>query len=197
MDIFIKSHGELTNLTRVEKTPCLIYGYGKINCNGYAKIGVSLGGYRGFVYQGLKMINFLEKGLISKGEGVEYAVELNVRDCYFEIENHLTSINATALDINSTDNHIENIIIVDCAIGVNCSGYSNKIKLVHVWNRDRIQDKDIGYIGINITGQDNLIDTCYGDTCNIAFKFIEGNTFINCDVFNSQYLEHRTVLDLI
>ena len=191
MEVFIKRHGTLSNLTREYNFFNSIYGEGVIDCNKKANIGISLGGYRHYKVHGLTILDFLRYGIVSKGNDVNYAVELFAKDLYIEIRNNNTNINATGILVNSTDNHFSDIFIVDCLTGIDCPSYSNRFYRIHHWMRDRIKDADLGCISFNDTGSDNTWDTCYADTSNIGFNMNGGSTYINCICFNSPFFRAK------
>ena len=185
MDMFIQRHGTDSILTREYNFYNSIKGGGVIDCDGKAKVGISLGGYRGYKINNITILNMLEYGI--KSSCGNYAVELFVNDVRIEIHNNRTDINATGMLINSSDNHFTDIIMVDTLHGIECTDYSNRFFRCHHWLRDRIKGKDLGSISFNDTGAFNTYDTCYADTSNIGFLIGGGNTLINCEYFNSQH----------
>lgn len=191
MDIFIQRHGTLDNLTREYNFYNRIYGGGVIDCDGLAKTAISIGGYRGYRIKDLTILDSLNYGIITKYG--EYAAELFADDLRIETRNERTDINATAMLVNSSDNHFSSIIMVDTLIGIDCPDYSNRFFRCHHWMRDRIANKDIGAISFKDTGSFNTYDTCYADTSNIGFETGGGNTFINCEYFNSQHFNATNV----
>lgn len=191
MDIFIQRHGTLSNYTRLYNFENAIYGGGVIDCNGFANVGISLGGYRGFRLRNLTILDALNYGVVSKVG--DYACELFADDLRIETRNERTDINSTAMLINSSDNHISNVVMVDTLIGIECTDFSNRFYGCHHWMRDRIKDKDLGCTSFRDTGAFNTYDTCFGDSSNIGFETGGGNTFVNCEYFNSQHFNATNV----
>lgn len=185
MDIFIQRHGSSSNLTRSYNFYNRIYGGGVIDCNGKAKRGISLDGYRGFILSELTILDALSYGIVTKNSN--YGCELFASNLRIEVRNDNTSINSTGMLVNSSDNHFDNIILVDTLIGIECTDFSNRFLRCHHWMRDRIKNTDLGCISFKDTGAFNTYDTCYADTSNIGFSTGGGNTFINCEFFNSQH----------
>lgn len=193
MDVFIKKHSSITNLTNKYNFYNIIHGKGVINCNSKAKIGISVGNYRGLDIEDVFILNPIQYGIVSKGDGCEYACELKVNKINIEVENSNTIISPTGIFVNSTDNHFSDIILVDTLIGIDAESASNKFFRCHHWMRDRIKNSDLGCISFKSTGM-NTFDTCYADTSNIGFLFNQGDLLINCNCFNSPYFCAKNVI---
>jgi hypothetical protein len=193
MEVFIRRHAPYSNLTRAYNFYNRIHGKGVIDCNGLANVGISLGGYRGYDIDDITILDMVQIGVLTKGTGVTYAVELSMSNVNIEVRNDSTSLIPTGIKVNSSDNHFDNIIIVDCKKGIECTDFSNRFFRVHHWMRDRIINADIGAISFDDTGAWNTYDTCYADTSNVGFSTGGGNTFVNCEYFNSQYFNADNV----
>ena len=189
MEIFIQRHGNSTDLTTEYNPYNRIYGGGFVDCNQKAKIGISLCNYRGYFVNGLTILDALEYGIVSKGDSNGYAVELTINNV--RIENRYTNntLGTCAILINSTDNHLTDIIMVDtdigikCGIGANLNSFSRTHHCVRNAIRVNIAGKCKSYIDYGIY---NRWDTCYADTCNVGFTFTGGSSYTNCTVSNSR-----------
>ena len=189
MEIFIQRHGNLTDLTAEYNPYNRIYGGGFIDCNQKAKIGISLCGYRGYFVNNLTVLDALEYGIVSKGNSNGYAVELTINNV--RIENRYTNntLGTCAILINSTDNHLTDIIMVDTDIGIKCETGANlnSFSRTHHCVRNAIRVNTSGKCKSYIDyGLYNRWDTCYADTCNVGFTFTGGSSYTNCTVSNSR-----------
>ena len=197
MEIFIQRHGHLTNLTREYNSYNRIYGGGFIDCNQKAKTGISLCGYRGYYIENINMLDALEYGIISKADVNGYAVELNLKDLKIENRHTNNKLGTCGILLNSTDNHLTDIVIVDTDIGIKCDvgADSNRMFRAHHWIRNKLRtdtaDKCKSFVDYALC---NTWDTCYGDSSNVGFEFTGGGTFINCAVFNSRFF---TAVDMV
>lgn len=190
MEIFIQRHGHLTNLTREYNPFNRIYGGGFIECNQKAKTGISLCGYRGYYVNNLTILDALEYGIVSKADSNGYAVELILSDLKIENRHTNNTLGTCAILINSTDNHLEDVTMVDTDIGIKCESgaNSNRFFRCHHWMRNNIRfdtsEKCKSYVDYGLC---NTWDTCYADTSNVGFSFTGGGSYTNCAVFNSQH----------
>lgn len=190
MDIFIQRHGTLLNLTREYNFYNRIYGHGVIDCNQKAKTGISLCGYRGYSLTDLTILDAVNNFIVTKGVPNGYAVELIAKDLKLENRIGNNTLNTTGILVNSTDNHFEDIIMVDIDTGIKCenNANSNRFFRCHHWMRNNRRIDAPGKCKSFVDyGLCNSFNTCYADTANVGFEFTGGGSYTNCAMFNSQH----------
>jgi hypothetical protein len=131
--------------------------------------------------------NGLQRGLVSN----QPHAELMMNNVYFRNVTQLTGTtdNVTdnvAIEINSTDNYINNINIVDWTVGVRVTKPGNYLDKIHVWNTHLARiPLSIGF-HVTSTGWMKL-HYCVSDTCQTGFKN-EGVLILDhCHILNNSF----------
>jgi hypothetical protein len=133
------------------------------------------------------IMNGLQRGLVSN----QPHAELMMNNVYFRNVTQLTGTtdNVTdnvAIEINSTDNYINNINIVDWTVGVRASKPGNYLDKVHVWNTHSARIPLS--VGFHVTSTGWLkLHYCVSDTCQTAFKNDAVLILDHCHILNNSF----------
>ena len=160
---------------------------GTINGNDKADICIKASKFQDFIIKDVLIKNSLKRGILSE----ELAAELKVDNVYLCNDNYLVGAidNVTdniAIDIQSTDNYIHNVTIVDYSTGIRIGKAANYADKVHFWTSqgDRIPHT----IGFDVMDESWCkFSYCVADTAQIGFRNARVMWLDHCHVVNNSF----------
>ena len=128
----------------------------QIECNNLAKIGIKHYKGKKGSYDGVQILNAIEKGMEIGNSNETVFSKIRVENC------------PVGLEVNSGDMHFVDIILKFCHIGIRETKGINFFIRVHGWIKENFE----GSIFMEISGEYTSIIDCYPDTYQIAYKVI-------------------------
>lgn len=204
IDISINGNESVITATNA-MTSVLIYSYGStadhsreisnlsIECNGYAKKGISI-----LLAAGLAVNNILVLNPIDCGVDISGGYEVSVLN--LTVHNRLyttTDYEGIGLYVGTSDCFIKNVITINMHIGMKVSAGGNQISNFHPWISGTHPNIFINSYGLYNEAAANTFSQCYFDTCNISVYSSRQVTLNMCTFLIArtmyQYLDHNPV----
>lgn len=162
---------------------CFITG-GIVDGMGKAKTLLNLSWFRHFTLKDTVFLNSIEKGLVLRSHNEDiHSVEAIIDNIYFE-NKIVSSYNAIALIVNTTDSHISNVIVINYSTGVEVNGAGNRFYRVHPWvTHQSILNASKSFI---INASNNTVTECLADSTAIGYEINK-----DCRILNSGYYCNR------
>lgn len=128
---------------------------------------LKLNNYWHFSLKDLRVRNAIQIGITTFTEGVNPA-ELVIDNLYLQNINSTNYSNNTGLQLNSTDNHIHNLFVVDFSTGVEINASANFVNKAHVWISDPNRLPYTTGFKVNTNGV-GYFNNCFADTMQTGF----------------------------
>ena len=149
----------------------------KIDCNNLAKIGIKHYKGKKGSYDGVQILNSIEKGMEIGNSNETVFNKIRVDNC------------PVGLEINSGDMHFIDIMLRFCHTGIRETKGINFFNRVHGWIKEDFE----GSVFMEISGEYTSITDCYPDTYQIAYKI---NGWVKINISNGYCYYNRDYWDL-
>lgn len=171
---------------------------GVIDGDNKVNIILKLNNYWGFTIKDVYIKNAINKGIVTYTEGVNPA-ELVIDNIHLINENSTNYTNNIGIQINSTDNHIQNVFVIDFSTGIEINASANFVNKCHAWisQQARLQYA----VGFKVgAGGVGYFSNCFADTMQWGFynnseMFLDTCIYSNNVIYTFATTPHAIYLD--